>query len=180
MKVGTPDVLPRQLTGAVTERLGIRARISRSIWSRAYEPGDEAWVFEALSFLPQLYPGGHAWLDRRLHEVLDNKARCTIALFSQVKAGVLIEAPKAKGTLKISTIWVEPRFRHYGAGAYLLEQARARWIREGLSYVYVTADLATAPLIQPLFQRTGFTAEAISYGRYGEQRDELVLSWRPD
>jgi ribosomal protein S18 acetylase RimI-like enzyme len=137
-------------------------------------------VFETLSFLPELYPRGHAWLDRRLHEVLEKKARCTIALFSQVRAGLLIETPKGAGTLKISTIWVEPRFRSYGAGHYLLEQARWRWIREGLSYVYVTADLTTAPLIQPLFQKTGFTPEAISYGRYGEQRDELVLSWRPE
>jgi len=159
---------------------GPNARLEQSIWSRAYEARDESWVFETLSFLPELYPGGHTWLDRRLHEVLDKKARCTIVLFSTVRAGLLIESPKAKGTLKISTIWVDPRFRHYGAGSYVLNQARARWIREGMSYVYVTADLATAALILPLFQRTGFKTEAISYERYGEQRDELVLSWRPE
>jgi GNAT superfamily N-acetyltransferase len=180
MKAGTRVVSLNAVTGVVTRALGTHGRRSQTIWSRTYEPRDEAWVFETLSFLPELYPGGHDWLDRRLHEVLEKKARCTVALFSHVRAGVLIEAPKSKGTLKISTIWVEPRFRHFGAGTYLLEQARERWIREGLSYVYVTADLATAALIQPLFEKTGFAAEAICVGRYGEQRDELVLSWRPE
>jgi hypothetical protein len=43
----------------------------------------------------------------------------------------------------------------------------------------VTTDLGRASIVQPLFKRFGFEQGELARGRYGTDRHELVLSWRP-
>lgn len=155
------------------------AVLRQALWCRPYQQKDRAWAFETLAFLPNLYPRGGHWLDKRLDEVLASKADCSLVLLNRVRVGLMIETPKGKGTLKLSTLWVDPRFRGIGAGRYLLTQAMARWLRNDLEYVYVTTDVRRAPLVQPFLEQLGFVAGPISFARYGELRDELVLWWRP-
>jgi ribosomal protein S18 acetylase RimI-like enzyme len=150
-----------------------------SIWCRAYESTDKTWAFQTLSFLPQLYPKGHHWLDRRLDDVLAGKAACTLVLIGQERSGLIIETPKGLKALKISTIWIDPRYRGFGAGRYLLERSRERWIKSEFEAVYVTTDIRRAPLVQPILESIGFRRGPLSYNRYGTDRHELVLSWRP-
>ena len=75
-------------------------------------------VRELLLELPTDYPGADAWLDRRLSDVLDGAAECWMALVGSQLAGVTILTPK-RSALKLSTIYVDPRYRVAASAGYL-------------------------------------------------------------
>ncbi len=166
-------------TERYTEARPARAAATPVVF-RPFRASDRGPLFRLLSVLPQLYPNGYAWLDRRLDDVLARRARCTIAAGPWGVMGATIESPKGARRLKLSTIYVHPRFRGLNVGTELLKRCRADWLREGVDSVHVTADARRAGLLLPLFTRFGFEAETLEPGRYGDERDELIFSWRPN
>jgi GNAT superfamily N-acetyltransferase len=150
-----------------------------AITFRPYSSADRNLTFRLLSFLPSLYPRGNEWLDHRLYQVLEGKARCTLALFDSRLIGVTIETPKTPSRLKLSTIYVAPRFRKLGVGATLLERCKENWLRKDLGHVHVTADLGRTGMLFPLLTRVGFNFTALEVDRYGAGRHEVVFSWKP-
>lgn len=150
-----------------------------SIYLRSFTRYDRASVFSLLSFLPTLYPKGSSWLDSRLDDVLTGRARCTLAVTPWEVAGVTIETPKGAKRLKLSTIYVNPRFRGLGVGASLLRHCKAKWEQEGLSGVHVTADTRRLDALLPLLTSHSFSVTAIDKERYGPNRDEMIFNWEP-
>ncbi len=148
-----------------------------SIVFRPFQPGDRRTVFQLLSILPSLYPNGSSWLKRRLDDVLAGKARCTVAVSQWGIVGTTIETPKGLHRIKLSTIFVHPYFRGLNIGTRLLDRCRADWLRGDIDRVYVTSDLRRVGVLLPVLTRFGFRTEAIELGRYGSERDEIILSW---
>lgn len=176
-QVSPPEVESSRPDAGLSPRATLAAGAQVSF--RPFRPSDRAPVIRLLSILPRLYPGGRAWLERRLDDVLAGRARCTVALGPWGVVGTTIETPKGARRLKLSTIYVHPRFRGLSVGTGLLERCRADWLREGRSVVHVTADARRAPLLLPLFTQFDFKAEALEAARYGPGRDETVFSWEP-
>ena len=56
--------------------------------------------------IPLLYPGGKQWLGKRLDDVVEGHASCTLAVTESDLAGLTIETPKGKRRTKLSTIYV--------------------------------------------------------------------------
>lgn len=129
-----------------------------------------------LRFLPALYPGAEAWLERRLHEVDRGRAACLVALLDGHVAGTLISTPKGRRASKISTFYVSPGFRRSGAGNALLTCEEQRWTREGIDSVYITVPSSRVPLMQSFLTRREFGVSATERDRYGPDRTEVVFS----
>jgi ribosomal protein S18 acetylase RimI-like enzyme len=145
--------------------------------ARPYRSLDRDAVFQLLDFLPALYPRGFQWLDARLEEVLEGKARCTLIEMCTQIAGISIETPKARRTVKLSTIFVHPLFRGYGVGTALLTNCCGRWRDESIQRCYVTVDFKIARDLGNLLRRFSFEQTALIENRYGEGRHEVVFSW---
>lgn len=152
---------------------------SYSIYLRSFTRYDRVQIFNLLSFLPSIYPKGYSWLDNRLDDVLSGAARCTLAVTPWDVAGVTIETPKGARRLKLSTIYVNPRFRGLGIGASLLRHCKSQWEREELTGVHVTADTRRLDALLPLLTNHGFSVTAIDKERYGPGRDEMIFNWEP-
>lgn len=144
---------------------------------RPYLNRDKEAVFRLLSVLPRMYPRGFEWLDRRLRDVLDRRARCTLAISNSDLAGLTIETPKGPHIMKLSTIWVAPGCRHTGFGSSLLVTCCRRWHQSGIRFVYVTADSKIVWMLWPLLRGSGFRFLNTQVNRYGEGRDESVFGW---
>jgi hypothetical protein len=140
-----------------------------------YELSDREQVFSLLSFLPTLYPGGYEWLDRRLEEVLLGAARCTLARVSRRIAGIAIETPKGNGIVKLSTIFVDPKFRHRRIGTALLRNCTNLWRLDSIENCYITADHRIAPDLSPLLAKFSFKEKSVISNRYGPGRHEVVF-----
>ena len=130
-----------------------------------------------LQDLPALYPGGDAWLLRRLTDALAGAARCTLAVSAQGLAGITIETPKSLDTVKLSTLYVHPDFRHLGLGTQLLKACRSGWVQAGITTAYVTVDARLTTSLAPLLRQVGFSYTALECNRYGPGRDEMVFHW---
>jgi N-acetylglutamate synthase-like GNAT family acetyltransferase len=146
---------------------------------RPYRSTDLTSVFRLLRILPALYPGGDAWLDQRLADTVEGRARCTLAEVSGALAGVTIETPKGRHVAKLSTIWVDPSLRDAGVGTRLMQAASERWWRNDMYEVYVTAALTRAPVVYALIGKFGFEPVTIEWDRYGPFRHEAIFRWRP-
>ena len=123
---------------------------------RPFRPSDRAGVTSLLTDLPALYPEGAKWLQRRLDDVVENRARCTLAVRHTAILGATIETPKGARHMKLSTIFVRPALRKRGVGSLLMEDCRRRWELSDLDDVIVTVAWARLPEVTPLFRRTGF------------------------
>lgn len=152
-------------------------REDRAITVRPFEASDRSEVFRLLDFLPTLYPRGFQWLDRRLDDVLDRKARCLLVGGSRRIAGIIIETPKASGTVKLSTIYVHQDFRGQGIGKALLVNTCDHWRAESVRNCYVTADYRVAKDLGSLLAQFSFEETAFLRNRYGDGRHEVVFSW---
>jgi ribosomal protein S18 acetylase RimI-like enzyme len=97
-----------------------------------------------------------------------------------VLAGILIETPKDARSLKLSTLWVATDFRHRGIGRRLLEDGQRRWLRRELELVTVTVAWNGGSEAVSAFASVGFRPLILAKERYGPNRDELVMTWRPD
>jgi hypothetical protein len=146
---------------------------------RPYCLTDKHMVWDLLTILPQLYPNGDAWLDKRLAESLEGKANCTVAVWCNRIAGITIETRKGKGVVKLSTIWVSAMFRRMGIGRALLSHCCEKWAVTDTEYAYVTADFRVSPVLSPLLSKHGFRFLDLEADRYGEGRDEAVFYWTP-
>jgi ribosomal protein S18 acetylase RimI-like enzyme len=156
------------------------ARRQLDICLSPFTSGDRSHVTGLLKDLPQLYPSGGKWLERRLDDALDGKARVTLARAGSNAIGVTIETPKGKNRIKLSTILVGENVRGYGVGSRLLTSCIDSWSRSGIEEAIVTVRVNRAPQLAPLLSRLGFNCIGIERNRYGELNDEAVFKWTPD
>jgi hypothetical protein len=148
----------------------------REISIRSYDADDRPGVFRLLSFLPNLYPRGFDWLERRLTEVERQKAYCSVALVSQRIAGILIDTPKGARTSKVSTLFVKQTICRAGIGSLLFETSMKRWRAQGTDSIYITVASIRKRGIETFLQSNGFTESAYLRDHYGTDRHELVYS----
>ena len=147
---------------------------------RPYADRDKGAVFALLSDLPALYPGGGAWLERRLGDVRSQKAFCTLAVSAFGPIGVTIETPKGANALKLSTIFVAGNCRRLGVGSLLLGRCVRRWLATGMKHVHVTVDQRRITSLLPLLESSGFESSGVEYDRYGPDRNEVIFRWNYD
>jgi len=163
--------------GSSTGRNGAGVSTLPTITFRPFSPSDRADVISLLTDLPALYPKGARWLQRRLDDVVEGRARCTLAVCHTAILGATIETPKGRKHMKLSTIFVRPTLRRCGVGSLLMDDCRRRWELSDLDEVIVTVALTRLREVAPLFRRTGFEMLAVEQARYGDERDEAVLRW---
>lgn len=146
---------------------------------RDYRATDREAVRRALAFLPKLYPGGDAWLERRLDDVEALTAMCKVVLVQSTIAGMTIQTPKGGAVCKLSTIFVAEEFRGNGVGPRLLADALGTSRCLGLDHIYVTVASHKSTELAPLLIEHGFRLARVDYQRYGPDRDELVFNRPP-
>lgn len=128
-----------------------------------------------------LYPQGAAKLLARLEDSINGYATAHVAV-SRLSANPLAlasEVAKGKRATKVSTFWVDPETRRRGVGAQLLDSRIEAWLRSGQERVVVTVRESRAVELQSLFVPRGFERLALDLHRYGQDRSEVVLQWRP-
>lgn len=130
--------------------------------------------------LPNLYPGGAAWLKGRLSDALAGTARCTVATSPSGLVGITIETPKGLDRLKLSTLYIHPDVRRSRLGTRMLEACRQSWVRTGVQQVHVTVDARRFAALEPLLTHAGFRYTTTEKHRYGPGRHETVFHWYPD
>ncbi|OMB93219.1 hypothetical protein A5732_16850 [Mycobacterium colombiense] len=143
---------------------------------RDLRPKDVERVQALLAVLPQLYPNGDTWLQRRLDGALAGRARCTLVEVDEVLAGVAIETPKAPGRVKLSTFLIAAEYREAGVGSAFIRFLRDRWVSERLDQVYVTVAESHHAQVQRVFEPVGFLTVAHELDRYGPGRNEYVMT----
>jgi hypothetical protein len=136
-------------------------------------------VQSLLAVLPELYPEGGAWLDRRLDDVLAGRARCTLVEVDDVVAGVAIETPKAFDRFKLSTFLVADEYRNAGVGGSLIRFLHGRWVRDAVGQVHVTVAEHHHDHVRRAFAPVGFLTVAHEVDRYGPGRSEYVMTCLP-
>jgi GNAT superfamily N-acetyltransferase len=132
-------------------------------------------VRSCLSHLPLLYPKAETWIDRVLDRIERGSSTCYIASLGQSPVGLWIETSKGLRTQKISTIYVRPTYRGLGLGDLLLRSAERGWAQKGTDLSYVTVPGERRELICPWLLKRKFRWAAVDAGRYGCERDEIVL-----
>ncbi len=147
---------------------------------RPYIPSDKRTLLRLLHMLDIRYPCGLSWLDRRLDDVRDGRARCTVAISAGVIVAAMIETPKGQGHVKLSTVWVDPLFRRRGIGTRLFETAIRRWCREAVESAWFTVGLRYCDDLVRVVRPFGFELVGLAAYRYWEDDCELVLSWSPE
>jgi ribosomal protein S18 acetylase RimI-like enzyme len=152
---------------------------SRSPQVRRLQRDDVAQVTAILSILPDLYPGGDEWLNRRLIDALEGRARCTLLAVDKQLAGVAIETPKGAGRLKLSTFYVADEFRNGGHGGSLIRVLRDQWVADRLAEVYLTVAEQNHEQLRRVFEPVGFLTLTCENDRYGTDRNEYVMTCLP-
>lgn len=156
-----------------------RVFVDTNVLIQPLAAADVPAVRSLLVDLPLSYPGAEAWLERRLQDCLDERARCMIATTPDGVVGVTILTPKALAT-KLSTIYVRPDFRRSGLGGRLLDQvlrdARGWAPRDAQGETYVTVAHHTWGQLERLLLGRGFTRTAFEPNRYGQGRHEIVAT----
>lgn len=142
-------------------------------------PCTTAAVVGLLPVVSHRYPGGRAWLTRRLDDALMGRARCTLATLGRYVAGATIETPKGYRRMKLSTLWVAPWARHQGVGGTLLRHAIAQWHVDNVEEAWLTVGLQHSQSVVAVTSHYGFLTIGIAIGRYREGESELILGWRP-
>lgn len=152
-----------------------RARIESPASLRDYVWSDRAEVMGLLRpVLRELYPGGQAWLARRLDDIAAGRASCILATREAKVVGVAITTPKSTGRVKISTLYVIPTARGNGIGGQLLKEVLNRLRLRGVHDVYITAAHSVENQIRPLLQAYSFTKLYRVPNRYGLGRHEDI------
>ncbi len=140
-----------------------------------YGKEDRHAAFGLLHELPILYPGGDQWLEARLQDVLAGRAECTMAKVGNRAVGILIGTPKGKRRIKLSTIYVHPRYRRQHVATSLLDMYWARWMQQEINQVTVTVRHNRLDSLARTLAPYGFDVVRIEKNRYGESRDEAIL-----
>ena len=139
-------------------------------------PASRQRIEELLDFLPVLYPGGSAWLSRRMSDVARGRATALVAEVSGEMVGVALGILKASGRFKVSTLFVSPTHRGLGLGAELLDSMVVRARVVGANEVYITGAHSVRENLSPLLASRGFVLTATEANRYGQGRHEDVYS----
>jgi GNAT superfamily N-acetyltransferase len=147
-----------------------------AVWTCSWRQGDRQSIFNLLSFLPDYYPGGWQWLDRRLDDVERGRAACTIGGIGKAVSGILIETPKGRRSTKISTLYVRPIFAGFGLGAKLFDRHEVEWSTKGIDRVHITVASERLEAIANFLLARGFTATAQIENRYRHDRAETVFA----
>ncbi len=125
-----------------------------------------------LQFLPEDYPGGDLWLQRRLSEVKADKAFCVVAKDLNEVCGIAICSPKG-ARLKLSTLYVSPAHRGAGLGRKLIDRVQQVARANGFNETYITLGDTKQEELAPLLSQAGFVLAGAHVGRYGVGRTEL-------
>lgn len=155
----------------------IGAMTSAVLSTRPYRAEYKGAVVGLLPVVAARYPGGLAWLDRRLDDARDGAARCRLAWLDNRLVGATIETPKGRGRVKLSTVWVDPGARGRGVGRLLLEDAIRGWQRRGVVEAWLTVALAHCDGLLAAAEPRGFEIIGMAADRYWEGETELVLGW---
>lgn len=169
----------------MTSTIGLQTRerqipAQSGAFLRPYMPSDKPTLFRLLHVVDIRYPGGLSWLNRRLDDVRDGGARCTVAISAGVIVAAMIETPKGQGHVKLSTVWVDPLFRRRGIGTLLFERAIRRWCREGVESAWFTVGLRYCDDLVRVVRPFGFELMGLDAYRYWDDDCELVLGWSPE
>lgn len=140
-----------------------------------YGPEARESVIELLSGLPALYPHADEWLARRLDDVEQRRARCTLAIVAGQSAAVAIETPKPGNRVKLSTLYVAPQFRRTGIGGMLVRSCWHRWLVRGVDSVHVTVRTGREEALYSVLEPLGFSFLTLLTNRYGRGEHEFVL-----
>lgn len=143
---------------------------------RPFLASDRADVTDLLRVLPVLYPGGEAWLHRRLNDVLRGSANCAVVQLPQSPhiSAAAICTPKPNSSIKLSTFFVAEDHRRHGLGSLLLEQLIDAWDKQGVTETYVTVPLHLEGILAKLIGPAGFIKIATEKHRYGPGRHEAI------
>lgn len=154
---------------------------SRFLSLRDFRPRDSYGVTNLLNGLVDVYPNGDQWLERRLEDVLENKATAwVLSDKSDIVRGVAIITPKGANASKLSTIKIDPLIRGNGVGRWLLDEISKFWIRSHIETAHVTVDSYNFDARQFFDRRDDFRKRTEIKSRYGEGRDETVFQWNRD
>jgi len=129
-----------------------------------------------------IYDGGAEKLLRRLEQARDGYAIAHVVVPDArgIPVALAAEAMKGPAVRKLSTFWVAPSSRRRGYGALLLDHRISDWANSGIEAAHVTVRQSRADQLEGLFLPRGFERELVELNRYGDGRDEVVLSWRAD
>lgn len=150
------------------------AKSNRAPVIRRYSAADSGAVLSLLSFLPDYYPGGGAWLERRLLDIHCGRALATVVTIHTGVAGILIEKDKGARSTKICTLYVRHDCRRYGLGRALIAARMIDWLRASKEEVYLTARECVADGIARTTCSFGFYEVARIWERYRKNEYELV------
>jgi hypothetical protein len=130
------------------------------------------------TLVDSLYPKGAAKLLTRLEEALIGCATAHVTdLPGFGPIALASETSKGRDRVKLSTFWVDPRFRGFGIGGSLLDHRISNWEQRDLSAVVVTVREERAAELEGLFIPRGFSRIAMDLNRYGEGQNEVILRW---
>lgn len=164
---------------SVTECCLTSSEVVRTVMIRSYILSDYNQVKSLLASLKNIYLGSDIWLEKRLQDVIHNRARCTVCELNETVVGLTIETPKENKGIKLSTIFVHPSFRRCGIASALLESIRQLWVADKVQRVYTTVDQRLVPTIWPLLANFGFYNIESVKDRYCPNNYELVFESLP-
>ncbi len=133
-------------------------------------------VVRILPSLGQKYPSGFNWLEQRLNDISNRRARLLAICSGKTIFALAIETPKGHHNVKLSTFIVQSRWRRKGMGERLLCDLRKGWLDSGIDSAHVTVDQADV-LTQDFFVRSCFVRDEATTIRYSEQRADLLFRW---
>lgn len=157
---------------------GLPAQMARPA-TRELKRDDLTRARELLTVLPTLYPDGGAWLERRLDDAMEGRARCTLVEVDNALAGIAIETPKGSARLKLSTFLIADEFRNCGLGGTFIRALHDRWVNDRVQQVHVTVAEHHHDQLNRAFSPVGFLTVAHEQDRYGPQRSEYVMTCLP-
>jgi hypothetical protein len=135
---------------------------------------DRANLRRFLFFVPELYPGGEEWLERRMDDFRLGTASCVVIHRADTVLGVIIDAEKGRFSRKICNFYLSPVIRGLGLGSILLDRRIAQWKFDSIEEASITVASARERYIAHLLVSRGFKRAAICPARYGPNRDEVV------
>jgi GNAT superfamily N-acetyltransferase len=147
---------------------------------RPYSRIEKPSVFRLLSFLPEVYPSGHVWLDNRLDEISKGVGTCLVISTRCGIGGIAIQTPKGSRRVKLSTFYLHPSLRGRGLGTQLLLECISGWKRSNVSESIVTVSSERLEMLSPLFYQHGFSEISRVKEKYRIGTDEVILRWRAD
>jgi hypothetical protein len=168
----------------INQRSGVFARATMMVAQNIpafckiapYLSRDRVQAMHLLDFLPTLYPGGLAWLARRLDDVERGDAHCWLAKAHNKAVGILIDTPKGKRSHKLSTIFVKNSCVGLRLGAALYSSVYRLWLEQGIDHVHVTVPAIRKCSIESFLLQRQFSKYSFDSNRYGDGRDEIVYS----